>query len=83
MKRTVEKEEQQPDLSAILAELPPFVSRTWPRFREVLGYSSRSLANMDSLGKTAGVKRILLGNTVAYERESLVAWLEGRSKVIS
>jgi hypothetical protein len=72
-----------PDLSALLKELPPFVARNHPRFKELTGYSGRTFANMDCLGQTDAIKKILLGNTVAYERVSLVAWLESRSKIIS
>ena len=83
MKQTSKQMKARPDLSAILRELPPFVSRTWPRFKEIIGYSPRSLANMDCLGQTKEIKKILLGNTVAYERESLVKWLEQRSEIIT
>ncbi len=72
---------QRPDLSALRKELPPYVSRTFPRFKELTGYSPRTVANEDCL-KRGPKKRIMLGNTVAYERESLIAWLESRSKVI-
>jgi len=75
--------ERKVDLSALREELPPFVLRTYPRIKELTGYSGRTWANMDCLGQTAGVKRIMLGNTVAYERESLIAWLERRSRVLS
>jgi hypothetical protein len=74
---------QKPDLSALLKELPPLVARNHPRFKELTGYSGRTMANLDSLGQTGGIKRILLGNTIAYERESLIHWLEERSKIIS
>lgn len=77
------EEKQKPDLSALIRELPPFVARNHPRFKELTGYSGRTFANMDCLRQTASIKKIILGNTVAYERESLVAWLESRSKVIS
>lgn len=73
---------EKPDLSALLEILPPFVSRTYPRLKELTGYSGRSYANMDCLGQTAEIKRIMLGNTVAYERESLIQWLENRSRVL-
>ena len=36
---------KRPDLSALLKELLPFVSRTHPRFRELTGYSPRTVAN--------------------------------------
>ena len=73
---------EKPNLSALRDILPPFVARTHPRLKELTGYSGRSFANMDCLGQTTGVKRILLGNTVAYERESLIHWLEQRSRVL-
>jgi hypothetical protein len=72
---------KKPDLRALLRELPPFVTRTHPRFRELIGYSPRTLANMDSLGLGPS-NRIKLGNTIAYERESLVRWLEERSSIL-
>jgi len=76
-------EEQKPDLSALLKELPPFVARNHPRFKELTGYSGRTMANMDCLHQTDAVKKIMLGNTVAYEKQSLVAWLESRSRILS
>lgn len=75
-------ENKKPDLSALLKEMPPFVARNHPRFKELTGYSGRTMANMDCLHQTDAVKKIMLGNTVAYERESLVAWLEQRSWVL-
>ena len=75
-------EQQRPNLSAILKEMPPFVARNHPRFKELTGYSGRTMANLDSLKQTIGVKRIMLGNTVAYERESLIEWLEARSEIL-
>jgi hypothetical protein len=74
------KENEKVDLSALLKEMPPFVARNHPRFKELTGYSGRTFANMDSLKHTAGIKRIMLGNTVAYERASLIEWLESRSR---
>jgi len=47
------------------------------------GYSGRTFANLDYLGQTVGVKRIMMGNVVCYERESLIKWLEKRSRVLS
>lgn len=72
---------EKADLGALREVLPPFVLRNHPRFRELTGYSSRSVANLDVL-KQGPTKRILIGKTVAYERESLITWLENRSKVL-
>lgn len=77
------EERRHPDLSVLLKELPPWVLRTHGRFKELTGYSPRSFANMDSLGLTAGVKRVRIGRSVAYERESLVKWLEDHATVLS
>lgn len=77
-------ERRHPDLAALRTELPPFVARNFPRLKELTGYSGRYLANLDALKPPQGPpKRILLGNTTAYERESFIAWLENRSQVIS
>ena len=73
---------RHPDLSALLKELPPFVARNHPRFKELTGYSGRTMANLDCLKETEAVKKIMLGNTVAYERVSLVEWLESRSRIL-
>ena len=77
------QERRHPDLSALLRELPPFVARNHPRFKELTGYSGRTMANLDCLHKTSAVKKILLGNTVAYERERLIRWVENRSQILS
>jgi hypothetical protein len=80
MKDTEEK--KQADLAALLKELPPFVARNHPRFKELTGYAGRTMANLDCLHQTNSVRKIMLGNTVAYERESLVKWLEARSRIL-
>lgn len=46
---------QRPDLSDLLKEMPPYVSRKHPRFKELTGYSPRSMANMDSLKQTQSI----------------------------
>jgi hypothetical protein len=73
---------KKPDLSQLREELPPFISRKYPKFKDVIGYSPRTFANMDCLGLTKSIKKIVLGGAVAYERESLIAWLEDHSKII-
>ncbi|NLT47331.1 MAG: hypothetical protein GXX92_02850 [Clostridiales bacterium] len=83
MNRNSEEVYEHPDFSELRNLLPPYLSRKHPKFKEYTGYSPKSFANMDSQQQTLGIKRIMLGNAVAYERESLVAWLEERSRVIS
>ena len=75
-------ERRHPDLSALRSEFPPWILRSFPRLKELSGYTGRSLANLDCLGETKDIQKILLGNTVAYERESFVKWLESRSRVL-
>ncbi len=73
----------KPDLSALRDVIPPFLSRKHPEFETFTGYSPRSFANMDSNGRTAGISRISFGNSVAYERDSLIRWLENNSTVLA
>lgn len=44
-------------------------------------YSAAGLANLDCAGKGPG--GIRLGRIVAYEKESFLAWLEGRMQASS
>jgi hypothetical protein len=86
MKKTTARtspQPQRPDLSALRRELPPYLSRKHPRFKELTGYSPRSFANMDSLKETASIGRIKIGGAVAYERESLISWLELHAEALS
>jgi len=73
---------EHPDLSVLRVLLPPFVPRTFPRLKELTGFCAKTWANMDSEKKTTEIKRIKLGRTVSYERESLIKWLENRSHVL-
>jgi phage terminase Nu1 subunit (DNA packaging protein) len=82
MKNSIRLSNQKPDLSALEEVLPPFVARNHPRFQELIGYSPRTIANLDSQG--LGVpERIMLGNVVAYPRHALISWLEARSRVFA
>jgi hypothetical protein len=72
-----------PDLSVLMDLFPPWILRTHPRFKELTGYTGRTMANLDCLGKTAEVKKIIMGNTKAYERTSFIKWLEKRSSVVT
>ena len=82
-KKKIEPPKQHADLTILRKTIPPFLSRKHPRFREWTGYSPRSFANMDSLKETNTIVKIMQGGAVAYERESLVNWLEQRSFVVS
>jgi hypothetical protein len=63
------------------AEMPPLVSRTHPKFREWTGIGGRTMANLDSLGQ-GPEQRLLLGREIAYPRQSLLAWISRRLKVV-
>lgn len=70
------------DFSELERILPPVVFRTYPRWKELIPYSPRSLANYDSLG-TGPAERIRVGRVVGYPRAALLEWLRQRSTVLS
>jgi len=81
-RKTIEPPKQHANLDILRQTLPPFLSRKHPRFKEWTGYSPRSFANMDSLKETNTITKIMQGGAIAYERESLINWLEERTFVI-
>ncbi len=81
--KKIDQSRQHADLTILRNTLPPYLSRKHPQFRELTGYSPRSFANMDCLKATNTITKIMLGGAVAYERESLIDWLEARSFVVS
>ena len=66
------------DLSDLVPTLPPVIARD--HVEKLLGgiISSKTLANLDSLGD--GPKRMRVGRKVAYRTEDLLEWLSNRSK---
>ena len=72
---------QQEDLSDLIPKLPPVISRD--HVEKLLGgiISSKTLANLDSLGK--GPKRMRVGRKVAYLTEDLLEWLETRTVILN
>ena len=68
------------DFTDLAKDLPPIISRD--HVEELLGglISSKSLANLDSLGK--GPKRMRIGRKVAYLAEDLLRWLESRTTIL-
>ena len=67
----------QVDLTNLISKLPPIISRD--HIEKLLGgvISSKTLANLDSIG--AGPKRIRIGRKVAYKTEDLLEWLSSRA----
>lgn len=75
-------EERKVDFTELARALPPIVFRNWSRWRDIIPYSPRTLANEDSLG-TGPKEKIMCGRVVGYPRAALLEWLMERSKVVS
>jgi predicted DNA-binding transcriptional regulator AlpA len=69
------------DLSDLGRNLPPMIARD--HVEELLGgvISSKTLANLDSLG--AGPKRMRMGRKVVYLTEDLLEWLALRTTILN
>jgi hypothetical protein len=65
------------DFTDLARELPPLISRD--HVEEILGgvISSKSLANLDSLGE--GPKRMRVGRKVVYRTVDFLEWLSSRT----
>ncbi|MDQ5988651.1 MAG: hypothetical protein CSYNP_04412 [Syntrophus sp. SKADARSKE-3] len=61
------------------SEMPPIIFRNHPKFKELTGYSPRTLANEDSRG-TGPSQRVVIGKNTGYPREPFLDWLESRSR---
>ncbi|SMF28528.1 hypothetical protein [Desulfovibrio gilichinskyi] len=70
----------QTSLIDLAEKLPPIISRS--HVERFLGgiISSKSLANLDSLGE--GPPRVKVSGRVAYRTEELLSWLSARSFAI-
>jgi hypothetical protein len=72
---------KQDILSNLKKELPPVVYRNFKRFKELTGYSPRSIANLDCQGM-GPTERVYCGRVAGYPRESLINWLSQRMQVV-
>ena len=72
--------EQAFNLSDLTDKLPPIISRD--RVEKYLGgvITAKNLANLDSLGE--GPPRMRIGRKIAYQTDSLLAWLNSRSEIL-
>ena len=72
---------QKIDLSDLGKNLPPMISRD--HVEKLLGgvISSKTLANLDSLGE--GPKRMRVGRKVVYLTEDLLEWLTLRTTTLN
>ena len=77
-------EEKKKDIDTLLADiertLPPIVFRNWPRWKDVLPMSPRSVANDDCLG-VGPKERIYMGRNAGYPKASLMEYLRAKSRV--
>lgn len=75
---------EKKDIETVLAEiekvLPPIVFRNWPRWKDVLPMSPRSVANDDVL-KLGPKEKIYMGRNAGYPRSSLMEYLRAKSRV--
>jgi len=69
------------DFEELEKELPPIVFRKWARWRDVIPYAPRTVANEDSRG-TGPKERIQCGRVVGYPRKALIEWLKERTKIL-
>lgn len=76
-KETRNIEELLDDIEKIL---PPIVFRNWPRWRDILPMSPRTVANDDCLG-VGPTERIYMGRNAGYPKAALMAYLRAKSRV--
>jgi hypothetical protein len=69
------------ELAELGRNLPPMISRD--HVEKILGgvISSKTLANLDSLGE--GPKRMRVGRKVVYLTKDLLDWLEQRTVILN
>jgi hypothetical protein len=69
------------DFSELAEEYPPMFARS--EVDKLFGgvISTKTLANLDSLGK--GPKRMRIGRKVVYLRDDFLNWLEKRTKYLN
>ena len=78
----MEKEDR--NIEVLLADiekvLPPIVFRNWPKWRDVLPMSPRSVANDDCLG-VGPAEKIYMGRNAGYPRTPFMAYLRAKSRI--
>ncbi len=77
-------EEKTRDIETVLAEvervLPPIVFRNWPRWKDVLPMSPRTVANDDCLG-VGPAERVYMGRNAGYSRASFMVYLRKKTRL--
>ncbi len=77
---TEEKRNIETFLADIEKVLPPIVFRNWPRWRDILPMSPRSVANDDCLG-IGPAEKIYMGRNAGYPRSALMTYLRAKSRI--
>lgn len=77
-------EDKTRDIETFLADieriLPPIVFRNWPRWKDVLPMSPRSVANDDCQG-VGPAERVYMGRNAGYPRTAFMAYLRAKSRL--
>jgi hypothetical protein len=77
-------EEKSRDIETLLADiervLPPIIFRNWPKWKDVLPMSPRSVANDDCIGQ-GPAERVYMGRNAGYPRASFMAYLRKKSRL--
>ena len=74
------KAKREKFLAAIAAELPPVVFRNWPRWKDILPMSPRSVANDDCKG-LGPADKIYVGRNAGYPRAAFLEYLKKRIRI--
>lgn len=67
-------------LSAIEEALPPVIFRNWPKWRDIIPISPRSVANDDSRG-VGPEEKMFLGRVAGYSRASFMEYLRKKTRI--
>jgi len=68
------KAKREQVLSAIAAELPPIVFRNWHKWRDVLPFVPRTVANDDAL-KKGPKEKVFIGRNAGYPKAAFLDYL--------
>jgi hypothetical protein len=73
--------QQKINFSDLIPKLPPMIARD--HVGKLLGgvISSKTMANIDSLGE--GPKRMRMGRKIVYMTEDLLEWLASRTTILN
>lgn len=67
-------------LAELEKALPPIVFRNWPRWKDIIPISPRTVANDDSRG-IGPKEKIYLGRVAGYPKASFMAYLRTKTRI--